>query len=335
LHKKTSEVCVTLPASARIKHEELQLGEAVVHESDASRSVAWSGSREALPERGSATGDEEIDEPVNHSQTQAEATQEFGARPASAGRLLSPSVRSGSLSSPRKPPSVLEQALAEAQAAIAQAHEHRSVVGTMDEELVYLGGGVFAPAATLPEPREHAAPPRRERKKVLPGRVRPPPPRPLGHRSAVRSASAHLVGPITGPDTGDLSRANSEGQLGRAGTGSTASGANTASAPSKGPKAWRPSGPARLPPPPDPPDRASANSNRTTPRADGAPLGGNLDARIQARENARHESSSGLFGPSGVLNQLRDETERSDAPVRVTGPPLNSVAREAERRATR
>lgn len=216
-----------------------------------------------------------------------------------------------------------------------------------DGDLVYLGGGLYAAAAA---PQEQQPPPRR-RPRVLPGRTRVP--RPLGPRSAVRSASAHLVGP-QGGGPGDASpcpsRAQSDGQLGGrpdTGTsGSTAVGGRRGSDAGRergGPRGWRPAGVQKLPPAPEPPAR-SGHHTPAAVSADGAvPTGAHSEARVQQRREARREAQAagaGLFGRDGLLGQLRDGEEmlRREAPPLAgpaKGPPLNGDRRAAERKAAK
>jgi len=183
-----------------------------------------------------------------------------------------------------------------------------------DGELVYLGGGLYAAAADA-VPVEKPPPKRqqRPRQKVLPGRVSQPF-RSLGPRSALRSASAHLVGAQTGageaekvPLSPTPSRARSEGNLGvgkhhGGGLGSVSGGKEGGGAGS-GPPVWRPSGPAKLPPAPDPQPRRAASRAESE---DGNNSPGHLHsaARAEARENARR-NGHGLFGGHGLLAQLR------------------------------
>jgi len=205
-------------------------------------------------------------------------------------------------------------------------------------DLVYLGGGLYA-AAAVPEK------PQPKRQKVLPGRAKAL--RPLGLRSAVRSASAHLVGPQSGG--GDCSpcpsRAQSDGQLGgrpaSGMSGSTAAGGHRSSEgrERKGPQGWRPAGVQKLPPAPEPP--AQRAGHHTDPVvADGpVPTGSHSEARADHRRVQRREGV-GLFGQQGLMHQLREGEEmlmrREQPPAGpVAGPPLNGDRRAAERKAAK
>lgn len=236
------------------------------------------------------------------------------------------------------------------------------VATSTDGSMVYLGGGIFAAA---PPPAERQAPPppkKRQRQRILPGRVSAPP-RPLGPRSAVRSASAHLVGPQTG--AGELSpeefspcpsRARSDGQLGlstplgglqagdKAAAGKDALGSAAA-------RVWRPSGPAKLPPPPEAPARRTPR--RGGEADDGATSPGQLHsaARAEARDAVRRDGAANLFGGQGLLAQLRAGELAAAAAAAVVeatgaeqaqpkkkgavGPPLLGEMRAAERRAAK
>lgn len=205
-----------------------------------------------------------------------------------------------------------------------------------DGELVYLGGGFYA-ATAAPEPQPQRPPPRK--KKVMPGRTRVH--HPMGLRSAIRSASAHLVGPQSG--TGDTSpcpsRAHSEGQLG----GRPASGMSAGTDGSRGargrkePQGWRPAGVQKLPPAPQPPPRRADSA----PQVDClGPSGGHSEARADARKaHQREMREAGLFGPSSIFTHFRDGEElRQDPPsppIAAAGPPLNGDRRAAERKAAK
>lgn len=205
-----------------------------------------------------------------------------------------------------------------------------------DGELVYLGGGLYA-ATMLSGENEPRPPPLRRRRKVLPGQVRPLPPRPSGSRSSVRSASVHGdAAPSGAGDTRDCSpsplRAQSEGQISRESTGissiTAASGQRELSRGQSAPRGWRPAGVARLPPTPEPPMR----SGQTTPASllDGAvPTAVHSEARAAARSQARRE---------GLISHVRmaEDLEQPVVPVPpVSGPPLNGDRRAAERRAAK
>lgn len=250
------------------------------------------------------------------------------SRPSSSGKRSMQSARSASQFSPRAP-STLEAAVAEAQ---LKAFEAVESCGKMEKvvtvggvpvaaegDLVYLGGGLWG--AAVPPPPKEAEKPCRQRRKVLPGRINAPP-RPLGARSAVRSASAHLVGPQT-CESPAPSRAHSDGQLGMD------------EAKDAGPRAWRPAGASKLPKAPEAPPRP----HRAVDPNDCGPPGGNSEIRAKERsERARELVEKGMFGPKGVLQQLR-EHELRDAQVapidRATGPPQNSDLRAQERKAAK
>jgi len=237
-----------------------------------------------------------------------------------------------------------------------------------DGDLVYLGGGLYASAVQAREPERK---PQKPPSKGLPGRARPLPPRPM-KGSAVRSASAHLVGPqsssaFPGEFSPSMSRAQSDGQLGLGGTGMTGlsmpmsgqggghgidsargppqhgsvAGSVAASVGSSGPKAWRPSGVQKLPQAKLEPPLFSKPS-RLSPEEAGQMPGAHSDARREER-NQNRKQNQGFFGQNGVLNQLR-ESEMDDAEdsmsrawlgPRGVGPPQSSVQREAERKAVK
>jgi len=197
-----------------------------------------------------------------------------------------------------------------------------------DGDLVYLGGGVYAAAA--PPPREPPVQQRRhqDRPRPMPGRVRPPAPRPT--KPVVRSASAHAIGhpranPYAVSDSGSPcpSRAQSDGQVETTleeGPPCNGMGGNSAA----GPRAWRPAGASRLPPPPEAP-LASARRQLGFAVSEGlgAP-GSHSEIRAEERNAYRRE---------GILPKLPEsQTVRREGAV---GAPLNSDARAAERRAMR
>jgi len=200
----------------------------------------------------------------------------------------------------------------------------------LDGDLVYLGGGLYAAASAPPREKAPPAPRRKGPGGVLPGRVRNPGPRPLGPRSAVRSASAHLVGRQSTGESPGHSRAQSD------------DGRSVAAAEKeKGPQPWRPGGRQKLPPPaPEP-----ARSTRLGPGEGGLMPGEHSEARREARREARQEGV-GLFGLNGLLGQLREgeassweggsEAFAAPPPLPVArGPPENGARREAERLAAK
>lgn len=216
-----------------------------------------------------------------------------------------------------------------------------------DGDLVYLGGGLYAAASSMPKESTQKPMPR-----TVPARARGPRTRPLGPRSAVRSASAHLVGPQTFDGEPGIqsergpSRAQSDGQIGLGGLGpgygygygapGPASSAGSERDSSKAaPRAWRPSGVSKLPPPPALPSEQSISSSRATEASQ--PPGAHSEARAEARVANRREGV-GLFGAHGILGQIREaecSAERSQAPMAPAGPPMNGAKREAERRAAK
>ncbi|CAK0857998.1 unnamed protein product [Prorocentrum cordatum] len=212
-----------------------------------------------------------------------------------------------------------------------------------DGDLVYLGGGLYAAASAKPK---HPPPvPRRgARDRILPGRVRPLPPRPLGRGAAARSASANILRPRC--PSAAPSRAQSDGELGDHRSGpsgglTSARPSSRGSAASAPKRVWRPSGPSRLPQPPEAPSEGLRTGRMTPGSAVGPPTA--AQGRVEHRQAARRESGLGLFGPSGVLHQLseaqvhaaiaeEDLQERRAAPA---GPPQNGAQRRAEREAAK
>eukprot|EP00933_Yihiella_yeosuensis_P082869 TRINITY_DN96876_c0_g1_i1.p1 TRINITY_DN96876_c0_g1~~TRINITY_DN96876_c0_g1_i1.p1 ORF type:complete len:776 (-),score=148.73 TRINITY_DN96876_c0_g1_i1:82-2409(-) len=219
-----------------------------------------------------------------------------------------------------------------------------------DGDLVYLGGGLFASAAP---------PPVREAPKPKP-RAKPRQLRPTGPRSAIRSASAHLVGPQSrasagaGDNDGDNSpapsRAQSDGNLGlgrlppagsghRAGSGNDSArgapqGSVAGSVASNAPRVWRPSGVQKLPPAKlEPPPKRLQRSDED----EGQMPGAHSEARFNDRNNQWKEGFK-LFGQQGLLNQLKelDAAEHSRLGKSSSdGPPQNGVRRQEERKAAK
>lgn len=210
-----------------------------------------------------------------------------------------------------------------------------------DGGLVYLGGGLYAAA----KPKHPPPVPRREgRDRILPGRVRPLPPRPLGRGAAARSASANILRPRC--PSAAPSRAQSDGELGdhRSGPngGSTsARPSSRGSAASAAKRVWRPSGATRLPQPPETPSEGRRSGHMTPGSVVGPPTA--AQGRVEYRQAARRESGLGLFGPSGVLNQLNEaqvhaaiaEEEAQERRAAPAGPPRNGEQRRAEREAAK
>jgi len=193
----------------------------------------------------------------------------------------------------------------------------------VDGGLVYLGGGLYAAPVEAEAPKP--LPKRKPRQRTLPGRVSMMP-RPLGSKSAMRSASAHVLGSAMTLLSPGASQVRSE---------ASASG-------SSGSRVWRPSGPAKLPPPPPEPPGGRRKA-LDLENMDSAPGVLHSAARAEAREDAARRDS-GLFGDRGILAQLREGEECLDAGRRCSssiayggavGPPLSSEARAAERRAAK
>lgn len=222
-----------------------------------------------------------------------------------------------------------------------------------DGDLVYLGGGLFASVA---QPREEREPPKKKSR----SRSRQAAFRQLGPRSAVRSASAQIVGQQSGPDMpGDLSpspsRAQSDGQLGLSGLrdfhgygqlerhssaghdsarGAPQHGSIAGSVASSGPRVWRPSGVSKLPPAKLEP----APSRRLLLEEAGQQPGAHSEVRAQER-NDNWRQNQNLFGQQGLLNQLRqfhsDETASKASQLPPSGAPQNAEKRREERRAAK
>lgn len=212
-------------------------------------------------------------------------------------------------------------------------------------DLIYLGGGLYASAA--PPPEKQAA--SRKKSSTQPSRGSRPPRRPLG--AAVRSASAHLLG-HQGDESPTPSRARSDGQLGLgrlnrvpggaesvaqdsargppqhgSGVGSVASNALVP----PGPKHWRPGGVQKLQPAKLEPARPQY---RLGFEEAGQIPGSHAEAQADARRYKAKEGVA-LFGSQGVLSQLREMD--SEVPPKVyvgplSGPPMNSIARQQERK---
>eukprot|EP00927_Polykrikos_kofoidii_P050543 TRINITY_DN44441_c0_g1_i1.p1 TRINITY_DN44441_c0_g1~~TRINITY_DN44441_c0_g1_i1.p1 ORF type:complete len:693 (+),score=129.10 TRINITY_DN44441_c0_g1_i1:77-2155(+) len=209
----------------------------------------------------------------------------------------------------------------------------------IDGDLVYLGGGLYA-AASAPPPQEPSGLRKQHKPRILPGRVRAPP-RSHGQRqgrgSAIRSASAHILGQKSSCNGGDLSP-----------TPSRATSDKSTAKPS-GPQAWRPAGRSKKPPTPELAPAAERHRSADEVLASGAGPGAFSEARAAKRsENFRDMQSAGLFGAQGMLAQLRDGEAREARervqqnalsangampPRPVVGAPKNGIRREAERRA--
>eukprot|EP00928_Gymnodinium_smaydae_P012880 TRINITY_DN14702_c0_g1_i3.p2 TRINITY_DN14702_c0_g1~~TRINITY_DN14702_c0_g1_i3.p2 ORF type:complete len:296 (-),score=95.73 TRINITY_DN14702_c0_g1_i3:80-967(-) len=124
------------------------------------------------------------------------------------------------------------------------------------------------------------------------------------------------------------------------------------------PSGWRPSGVARRPPTPTPRTKEGEGARRfalgDAPQAPGSHSEARLERR---REVTKDMAEKGLFGAQGLLAQLRDGEAREErvtreiqrrqlrgestddvammptAPARPTGPPMNGIRREQERKA--
>jgi len=208
-------------------------------------------------------------------------------------------------------------------------------------DMVYLGGGLYASAAPAPAPKKKPS-------STMPGRTRPPQGRrPVG--SAVRSASAHLMGPGAGrgDESPTPSRAQSDGELGlghlnlekghqqNSARGSQA-GSVAGSVP-PGPRAWRPSGVQKLPPAKLEPPGYAHKMPRLTPEEAGMLPGTHAEERARDR-NSKAKETVDLFGQKGVLHQLRemDRDDYYDYPMGpINGPPQNITRRQEERKAAK
>merc|ERR1719491_700892 len=96
-----------------------------------------------------------------------------------------------------------------------------------------------------------------------------------------------------------------------------------------GPRAWRPAGVAKLPPPEEPPQPFRQPDMAL---ADLGPAAGHSEARVRDREAPRRESGPGLFGRDGFLRQLAEEQHEPLTAQRregVLGAPVNSDWRAA------
>eukprot|EP00747_Dinoflagellata_sp_TGD_P163644 gnl/TRDRNA2_/TRDRNA2_182536_c0_seq1.p1 gnl/TRDRNA2_/TRDRNA2_182536_c0~~gnl/TRDRNA2_/TRDRNA2_182536_c0_seq1.p1 ORF type:complete len:686 (-),score=104.61 gnl/TRDRNA2_/TRDRNA2_182536_c0_seq1:66-2123(-) len=212
-----------------------------------------------------------------------------------------------------------------------------------DGDLVYLGGGVYATAASIVEHVEQGKPkPERKesRPRALPGRVKQAPRPP---RASVRSSSAGTPVGSMGAQ-GDLSpcpsRARSDGQShhdGPPGSARTALSSimeRGSVAGDNKPRAWRPGGVTKLPPGPVmasqiPEPRHGLGPQDVPP---GVMPGRHSEALIQAREQMRREDPREPLGRA--LGLVPEEYEPKV--TRVTGPPGHHAAeREARRKAAR
>eukprot|EP00929_Paragymnodinium_shiwhaense_P011295 TRINITY_DN11684_c0_g1_i1.p1 TRINITY_DN11684_c0_g1~~TRINITY_DN11684_c0_g1_i1.p1 ORF type:complete len:740 (-),score=170.62 TRINITY_DN11684_c0_g1_i1:363-2582(-) len=244
-----------------------------------------------------------------------------------------------------------------------------------DGGLIYLGGGLYASAQPQ---REASVPSQGKKQRPLPGRVKAAKhgaQRRLGGSSAIRSASAHLVGHQSG--AGDVSptpsRSHSEGQLNT--ERPLPPGPHSKAKPNGDNNAWRPSGVSRRPPMPDAKKEEKERHRSMASMGDqysSGPPGCSTEARAEARREAhRQAANAGLFGAQGLLAQLREgealearEVQRAQdasmmpfsaavakavggingagggpgggsSGLSTIGPPCNSHRREAERRAAK
>lgn len=182
------------------------------------------------------------------------ALHETASVAGSSARGVSPDSRSRGVSSTGEAFSARELSDERWQQLEAEAMKIPSVVTcggvpvAQDGDLVYLGAGLYAAAEPIPERQPRKVPVRR---RPLPGRVRPPPPLMPRAGAAYRSLSH---GPRNGSRSGSRGasevsspvRAWSEGQLDAEFNDEAA----TPSAGAAAPRAWRPAGASKLPPPP-------------------------------------------------------------------------------------
>ncbi|CAE7373761.1 nae1 [Symbiodinium microadriaticum] len=199
-------------------------------------------------------------------------------------------------------------------------------------DLVYLGGGLYAAAAPAEKPakKQSAAPAR---------------PRPRKPPSAIRSASAHIVGngARADGDSSPQSRAQSEGQIGVGnlnpdGRGSSRHGSvsgSTSVGSAPGARIWRPSGVQKLPAAKlEPPSGFGGRASRLTAEDIGKMPGDHSEDRAS---NRRLHGKEGvlLFGPNGVLAHMRDPEHRHQAMLPPSGPPQGIERRLEERKAAK